>query len=122
MQQIFVSNGGNDENDGLTRQTPVRSWKRVKALCKGNNEMFLMEGDTTLMRLKKQMDEAAERVDFGEGALASRSRGVVTPTPRLHSTHARASYPYLRKGDQISLLLDRVGETVFLALAAAHVT
>jgi hypothetical protein len=36
--------------------------------CKGNNEMFLMEGDTTLMRLKKEIDEAAERVDFGEGA------------------------------------------------------
>jgi hypothetical protein len=68
MQQIFVSNSGNDENDGLTRQTPVRSWKRVKGLRKGNNEMFLMEGDSTLMRLKKEIDEAVERGDFGEGA------------------------------------------------------
>jgi hypothetical protein len=68
MQQIFVSNSGNDENDGRTRQTPVRSWKRVKDLRKGNNEMFLMEGDSTLMRLKKEIDESAERGDFGEGA------------------------------------------------------
>jgi hypothetical protein len=68
MQQIFISNSGNDENDGLTRQAPVRSWKRVKGLCKGNNEMFLIEGDATLMRLKKEIDEAAERGDFGEGA------------------------------------------------------
>ena len=68
MQRIFVSNSGNDENDGLTRQTPVRSWKRVKGLRKGNNEMFLMEGDSTLMRLKKEIDESAERGDFGEGA------------------------------------------------------
>jgi hypothetical protein len=67
MQQIFVSNSGNDENDGLTRQTPVRSWKRVTGL-RNNNEMFLMEGDSTLMRLKKEIDEAAERGDFGEGA------------------------------------------------------
>jgi len=55
MQQIFVSNSGNDENDGLTRQAPVRSWKRIKSLCKGNNEMFLMEGDATLMRLQKKL-------------------------------------------------------------------
>ena len=68
MQQIFVSNSGNDANDGLTRQTPVRSWKRVEGLRKGNNEMFLMEGDSTLMRLKKEIDKAVERGDFGEGA------------------------------------------------------
>jgi hypothetical protein len=68
MQHIFISNSGNDENDGLTRQAPVCSWKRVKALCKGNNEMFLMEGYATLMRLKKEIDETVERGDFSEGA------------------------------------------------------
>jgi hypothetical protein len=37
MQQIFVSNSGKDENDGLTRQTPVRSWKRVKGVLSENH-------------------------------------------------------------------------------------
>ena len=60
----------------LDGQAPVRSWKRVKALCKGNNEMFLMDGDSTLMRLKREIDEAVERGDFGEGAFGEGPLGA----------------------------------------------
>ena len=44
---IYVSNSGDDKNDGLTREKPVRSWARTKKLCTGNTEMHLLEGDAT---------------------------------------------------------------------------
>jgi hypothetical protein len=40
MQAIYVSNKGDDSNDGLTLQTPIRSWWRLMQLCKGNQAMF----------------------------------------------------------------------------------
>jgi hypothetical protein len=51
MQTIFVSNNGDDQNDGLSRQTPVFSWERLCSLCTGDHEMFLLEGADTLTRL-----------------------------------------------------------------------
>ena len=62
MQTIFVSNDGDDKNFGLTKLTPVRSWTRVKELCRDNRPLFLLEGEATLRRLKTEMDEAG-----GEG-------------------------------------------------------
>jgi hypothetical protein len=35
MQTIYVSNHGDDKNDGLTPETPVHSWRRLMTLCKG---------------------------------------------------------------------------------------
>jgi hypothetical protein len=61
MITIYVSNSGDDENDGLTRDKPVRSWWRVQALSNGNSEMHLMEGDFTLLRLKAEIDEQRDR-------------------------------------------------------------
>jgi len=61
MITIYVSNSGDDENDGLTRDKPVRSWWRVQTLSKGNSEMHLMEGDFTLLRLKAEFDEQRDR-------------------------------------------------------------
>ena len=57
MQTIFVSNRGDDNNYGLTKLTPICSWKRLKALAKGHRAIFLMEGEATLMRLKQEMDQ-----------------------------------------------------------------
>ena len=61
MQTIYVSNHGDDKNDGLTPETPVHSWRRLMTLCKGNQAMHLMEGDFTLLRLKAEIDEATGR-------------------------------------------------------------
>lgn len=52
---IYVSNSGDDKNDGLTREKPVRSWARTKKLCTGNTEMHLLEGDATFERLKNEI-------------------------------------------------------------------
>ena len=61
MITIYVSNSGDDENDGLTRDKPVRSWWRVQTRSNGNSEMHLMEGDFTLLRLKAEIDEQRDR-------------------------------------------------------------
>jgi hypothetical protein len=58
MQTIFVSNRGDDINFGLTKLTPIRSWKRCKRLCRGRRAIFLMEGEATLMRIKDEINEA----------------------------------------------------------------
>jgi hypothetical protein len=61
MLTIYVSNSGDDENDGLSRDKPVRSWRRVQTLSDGNTEMHLMEGDFTLLRLKAEIDDQQRR-------------------------------------------------------------
>jgi hypothetical protein len=48
---------GDDQNDGVTRATPVLSWKRLKELCKGGQAIFLLEGEPTLVRLKQEIDQ-----------------------------------------------------------------
>jgi hypothetical protein len=58
MQTIFVSNRGDDINFGLTKLTPIRSWKRCKRLCRGRRAIFLMEGEATLMRIKDEINQA----------------------------------------------------------------
>jgi hypothetical protein len=58
MQTVFVSNCGDDNNYGLTKLTPIRSWKRCRTLCRGKRAIFLMEGEATLMRIKQEIEEA----------------------------------------------------------------
>jgi hypothetical protein len=60
MQTVFVSNAGNDSNYGLTKLTPIRSWNRCRAICRGSRAIFLMEGEATLMRLHKEINQAKE--------------------------------------------------------------
>jgi hypothetical protein len=62
MKTIYISNSDEDTNDGLSRQTPIFSWKRAKALAGGNSEMHLMEGPATFERLtaKIQSEEGPD--------------------------------------------------------------
>ena len=61
MQTIYVSNKGDDKNDGLTTATPVHSWKRYMTLSRGNQELLLMEGEATFKRLKEEIDAAKKQ-------------------------------------------------------------
>src|SRR5262245_56098762 len=67
MQTIFVSNRGDDNNYGLTKMTPIRSWKRCKLVCRGKRAIFLMEGEATLMRMKDEIDQAQKRGSRSQG-------------------------------------------------------
>jgi hypothetical protein len=54
METIYISDIGNDANDGLSREKPVRSWRRAVLLRAGHNEMVLIEGNATLKRLTSE--------------------------------------------------------------------
>jgi hypothetical protein len=54
MQQVYVSDKGEDENDGLSSEAPIKSLKRVCVLWSGR-ELVLMEGRETFNRLVDEM-------------------------------------------------------------------
>jgi len=54
MQQVYVSDKGEDENDGLSPEAPVKSLKRLYVLWSGR-ELVLMEGRETFNRLVDEM-------------------------------------------------------------------
>ena len=54
MQQIYVSNEGSDDNDGLSPDAPIKSLKRLYAFW-SDHELVLMEGGDTLIRLVDEM-------------------------------------------------------------------
>jgi hypothetical protein len=69
MQQIFISNEGDDTRDGLTRETAIKSWKRLMQLSRGGTQWVLMEGNAT----EKRLDEEAVSTSMmlrGSGASA----------------------------------------------------
>ena len=39
MTRIYISEQGSDKNDGLTKRTPIVSWKRAKKLYAGHLEI-----------------------------------------------------------------------------------
>ncbi len=58
MRKIYVSDNGNDNNDGLTERTPIRSWQRFTQLCDGNDEIIIMgDAGTSKMRLIAEIDK-----------------------------------------------------------------
>ena len=68
MRKIYVSDNGNDKNDGLSDKTPIRSWQRFMDLCEGNDEIIIMgNADTGKMRLIVEIDKKG-RIARGEVA------------------------------------------------------
>jgi hypothetical protein len=53
---LYISDQGDDKNDGRTRATAIYSWKRAIKLCDGNGESHLMQGDATLRRLAQEIE------------------------------------------------------------------
>jgi hypothetical protein len=70
MRKIYVSDNGNDTDDGLTAKTPIRSWQRFIQLCEGNDEIIIMgNGDTGKMRLIAEIDKKGR---IAQGEIASK--------------------------------------------------
>jgi hypothetical protein len=66
MRKIYVSDAGNDKDDGLTEKTPIRSWQRFIQLCEGNDEIIIMgNAETGKMRLIAEIDKKG-RIAQGE--------------------------------------------------------
>ena len=50
MQQVYVSDKGDDKNDGHSLEAPIKSLKRLCVLWSGR-ELVLMEGRETFNRI-----------------------------------------------------------------------
>lgn len=87
MLRIYVSTEtGDDKNDGLSDQSPVRSGRRVNALCKSGNEIVIMGGPAMLRQLSKELKK--EHKD--EKKAKKRKWDTTGVSPGTHSTSTGA--------------------------------
>jgi hypothetical protein len=61
MTRIYVSDKGDDNNDGLTRETAVYSWERATKLCDGNSQMDISEASQHSWRCRGRLLSPANR-------------------------------------------------------------
>jgi hypothetical protein len=61
MNRVYISDYGDDKNDGLTRETAIYSWKRAVKLCDGNSETHLMQNEATLERLAEEIERQKKK-------------------------------------------------------------
>ena len=62
MRNIYVSDTGKDENDGLTSKTPIRSWARYLKVKSGNDNLVLLGNpETILQRLYTEIEKHNQR-------------------------------------------------------------
>jgi hypothetical protein len=58
MRNIYISDTGKDEHDGLTSKTPIRSWARYLKIKSGNDNLVLMGNpETILQRLHAEIEK-----------------------------------------------------------------
>jgi hypothetical protein len=56
MQRIFISDSGDDDNDGLTPLTRIRSWRQRLKLKTGNDEIIILgDSEKTIIRLSEEI-------------------------------------------------------------------
>jgi hypothetical protein len=55
MTRIYISDQGNDRNDGLSKETPIYSWTRARKLFAGHLEINV-DSPTTRRRLMEELD------------------------------------------------------------------
>jgi hypothetical protein len=61
MPTIYISDSGDDKNDGLSLQTPIYSLKRAKELHGGRNDCSWHFGPRAWERIKKELSEKDKR-------------------------------------------------------------
>ena len=76
-QQVYVSDKGDDENDGLSQVAPIKSLKRLCVLWSGR-ELVLIEGRETFNRL---VDEMVVFVKFAKAESKNVTRTSEAPKP-----------------------------------------
>jgi hypothetical protein len=56
MPTIYLSENGDDKNDGLTEITPIHSWERYLQLKTGNDKITIMgDPQKTIARLRREI-------------------------------------------------------------------
>ena len=99
MNRVYISERGNDKNDGRTPETPVYSWERALKLCDGNTEAHLMDGPT-LQRLNLEIERAPMDPLSGVEAAAT---GLCEPRMREHPSPWRVESVPVDGSQQVSI-------------------
>jgi hypothetical protein len=56
MQRVFISDNGDDNNDGLIAHMPIRSWRRYLQLKTGHDEIVILgDSEKTILRLSEEI-------------------------------------------------------------------
>jgi hypothetical protein len=50
VNRVYISDDGEDQNDGGSPETAVYSWKRAAKLCDGNSEVDVHEASASRLR------------------------------------------------------------------------
>ena len=79
MPTIYISDRGDDKNDGLSLKTPVYSFKQAQKLQGGKNDYSWHFGPRAWERIKKELIEEVERRKKNEDG-RGRSRCLPKPT------------------------------------------
>ena len=75
MTRIYISDAGDDRNDGLTRETAIYSWQQAVKLCDGNTDTNLIQNDATLERLVGEIAKRRRSVrERKDSPIQTRSR------------------------------------------------
>ena len=61
MPTIYISDSGDDKNDGLSLKTPIYSLKRAKELHGGRNDCSWHFGPRAWKRIQKELSEKDKR-------------------------------------------------------------
>jgi len=61
MPTIYISDSGDDKNDGLSLLTPIYSFKRAKELHGGRNDCSWHFGPRAWKRIQKELSEKDKR-------------------------------------------------------------
>ena len=57
MPTIYISDSGDDKNDGLSLKTAIYSFKRAKELCGGRNDFSWHFGPRAWKRIQKELSD-----------------------------------------------------------------
>jgi hypothetical protein len=61
MPKIFVSDNGDDKNDGRNDLSPIRSWRRVLQLKTNDEIVILSAAEPTRLRLIAEVEEKEKK-------------------------------------------------------------
>jgi hypothetical protein len=63
MPTLYISDSGDDKNDGLSLQTAIYSSKRAKKLHGGRNDYCWHFGPRAWKRIRKELSEKKKKSD-----------------------------------------------------------
>jgi hypothetical protein len=68
MKPIYITERGDDKNDGSTVETAVHSWKRALQLSKSGSSEFRVPDRVTMERIHAEIAQKSKKYSGGIGS------------------------------------------------------